>query len=65
MGGPRLQRRPGFGRYLDAKIEAIRAGVPPSMVVDIEDAMIRGEITLEEAIEMLKRLREKALRGEL
>ncbi len=52
-----------FGRYLNAKIEAIDVGVPPGMVVDIEDAVRRGEVTLEEAIEVLEQLKEKALKG--
>ena len=58
-----LRRSPEFMRYFRAKTEALLAGVPPSVVVDIEDAVLRRELSLEEAAARLRELAERARRG--
>jgi len=55
-----LRRRTGFFKVHRAKTEALIAGVPPSAVIEVEEAWTRGEISWREAEARLRGLARRA-----
>ena len=53
-----VRRRPGFYKVLRARLEAIGAGVPPDIALEITEKWVRGEITWQEAVARLRILAE-------